>query len=525
MLLPRWDFTAAWNSGEPRFVFYPPLSWMMGAALGLLLPWVAVPTVFLWLVLTAAGFTMYRLAREWTTPGGALIAACFYMVNPYMLFTLYERAAYAELLAAAWIPLLLLGILQRRLTVYGIAIPICLLWLSNDPAAVIGCYSFGLLGLIRMVSCYRGAGGRRACLCDAARIAGGAVLGMGLAGFYLVPATVEQYWVRIAMPFLRGVRYQDNFAFGHIGNASHDAILRTASLCGVTLLLLSAVFAVVALTEKRLRQEHATPDGERGTRTVVGALCVLTCGAGFLLTAPSSVIWRHLPELKFLQFPWRFCTVLGATAAALLAMALRRSRLGTGVGAATAFALTLTFTLAGNHFFRQPRFAASDVPGIVHEFYQGGDYDPTDEYTPVGADSTALDHANAMYWVAARATDAGPQTRAGYSVALARRLHFNVSSATAGFVVISLRNYPAWRITINGHAAGALPHRRDGLIVLPMHRGSSTIDIRYARTMDETMGWIISMISGVLLLLIWWLSERRQRDGACAALLMATRAS
>src|ERR1035441_7276615 len=79
------------------------------------------------MALTCCGLTMYRLACEWTSSGNALIAAAFYMGHPYMLFTFYERAAYAELLAAAWIPLLLLSVLRPRLTLPGIALPICLL--------------------------------------------------------------------------------------------------------------------------------------------------------------------------------------------------------------------------------------------------------------------------------------------------------------------------------------------------------------------------------------------------------------
>ncbi len=36
-LYPHWAFSPAYNAGEPRFVFYPPLSWVLGALLGLLL--------------------------------------------------------------------------------------------------------------------------------------------------------------------------------------------------------------------------------------------------------------------------------------------------------------------------------------------------------------------------------------------------------------------------------------------------------------------------------------------------------
>src|SRR5471030_1152990 len=65
-LLPRWTISAAWNSGEPRFLFYPPLSWLLGAALTLAAP-AAAPVLFTWIALTAAAFTMYRLARDFTS--------------------------------------------------------------------------------------------------------------------------------------------------------------------------------------------------------------------------------------------------------------------------------------------------------------------------------------------------------------------------------------------------------------------------------------------------------------------------
>src|ERR1700722_680997 len=148
-LHPHWAFTPAYNAGEPRFVFYPPLSWTLGAILGLILPWTWTPIVYTWLALTASGLALYYLVRDFTQPTAALLAAVFYAVNPYMLFTAYERTAYAELLAAAWIPLLLHAILRRQITVPRIAIPVALLWLTNAPAAVMPCYTLALLAILR----------------------------------------------------------------------------------------------------------------------------------------------------------------------------------------------------------------------------------------------------------------------------------------------------------------------------------------------------------------------------------------
>ncbi len=151
-LHPHWAYTPAWNAGEPRFVFYPPLSWTIGAILGLVLPWTWTPIVYTWLALSASGLALHYLARDFASSNAALLAAVLYTVNPYMLFTAYERTAYAELLAAAWIPLLLHAILRKQVTIPRIAIPIALLWLTNAPAAVMSCYALALLTFIRIAT-------------------------------------------------------------------------------------------------------------------------------------------------------------------------------------------------------------------------------------------------------------------------------------------------------------------------------------------------------------------------------------
>src|SRR5258707_3073384 len=108
IVYPRWAALAHWGYGEARFLFYPPASWTLGAALGAVLPWKVVPGAYCWIVLTLAGASMYRLAREWFPAPDALVAAAFYALNPYHLLIIYWRGAYAEVLAAPVLPLLLL---------------------------------------------------------------------------------------------------------------------------------------------------------------------------------------------------------------------------------------------------------------------------------------------------------------------------------------------------------------------------------------------------------------------------------
>jgi len=98
---PRWAEWANWGYGEPRFIFYPPGSWMLGASLGSLLPWRMAPGAFIWLALLLAGWSMWRFAREWLAPREAVAAAVLYAVNPYHLIIVYYRSDFAELLASA----------------------------------------------------------------------------------------------------------------------------------------------------------------------------------------------------------------------------------------------------------------------------------------------------------------------------------------------------------------------------------------------------------------------------------------
>jgi hypothetical protein len=97
ILSPHWAASANFGAGEPRFVFYPPLTWMLGAALGLILPWTLVPIALTFLLLAATGLATRALARQMLPDGAATLAGCAALFSGYALFTAYERAAFGEL--------------------------------------------------------------------------------------------------------------------------------------------------------------------------------------------------------------------------------------------------------------------------------------------------------------------------------------------------------------------------------------------------------------------------------------------
>lgn len=478
---PHWDASAHFEYGEARFIFYPPLSWMFGALLGLLLPWKLAPAAYIWIVLTLAGWSMFALAKSWLPRGGAIFAAALYAANPYNLVIVYWRSAFAELMAAIYIPLLLLLVLRSDEKGPRIIIPLTLLiaagWLTNLPSAVMMNYSLAVLAIT--IAFWR----------KSWRIMGysatGAVLGAMLAGFFLLPAYHQQSWVNIGQVLTAGLRPLDNFLFTNTEDADHNRFNLLISIVAV------AQFAILIIALIRTRRS------ERRLWPVVmiwSAFCVL------LMIKPTFVLWKHLPELRFVQFPWRWLLCLNVPFALAITAALRRwwSR---GLVCAVVLGVVVGVWVR----VQVPWWDnAGDIQEMVDNQTDGIGNEGVDEYVPAGADPDGIDqkaplvqyegpgsaHINIQQW-------------------FAEKRALRVDASAPGELVLRLFNYPSWRVRVNGRAVKTGTKPGTGQMIVPVGGRNNEIEISFVEGWDRTVGIVMSLV-GLLLTLFCWISTRKR---------------
>lgn len=501
ILYPRWTAGADYGFGEPFFMFYPPLSWMMGGALGSILPWKMVPGVYVWLVLALAGVTMWKCASDWLDPQDAVIAGLLYAVNPYLIVMVYKRCSYGELLASAVFPLLVWAAVQLGRDAGKAALPLAVvfaaIWLADLPAGVVAAYSLaGLLLLDSLI--HRSV---RPLLYGAAVIA---AVFASLA-FFLIPAVQEQKWVNIALTLLPDAVPENNFLFAEKSDLGQLLFNWGESLIA---LLVMAVAAIGAVLSRRLRRNNSE---------VWWLLTALGGASTFLLFRPSLFLWRSLPELRYVGFPCRWLSPLCVVGAVLASSAFgqtpRKWKRALWVAAALAIGAIGTATVYSvrwdpqHHHMKDLEVATHSGAG-----YRGDE--SVDWARPFSLHPSKLpEHAPLIASVDSE--DENELSRQGVQVHVERwspeQKVFSVVSPRPLVLKIKLLTYPAWQATLNGKTAPLATSQETGQMLLPVPAGTSRAEIKFVRTRDRVVGNAVSLISALVLIPLMLVLRQRER--------------
>ena len=232
-------------------------------------------------------------------------------------------------------------------------------------------------------------------------------------------------------------------------------------------------------------------------------LLALACASSFLMLPPSAFLWRHLPKLRFLQFPWRWLMPLDFALAFFVAAAVSKIRV------IWLFVVMLGLLLAAAAIVRDTHWESQIVPFVAEAIRSGHGYRGIQGFAPLNT------HVGEQYEDRPLITTLDPRDGSSDRLQInieewtAERRVFSAHTADAVTLVLHLLNYPAWEVRVDGQTTPTESDPETGQLVVPLEKGTHQVEVRFRRTWDRTAGGVISVLSVVGLILATLYTRRR----------------
>jgi hypothetical protein len=519
-LPPRWVEGISPGLGQPLFNFYqvgfyylvalihhtgPSLSLALKMAIALV--WVTGPLLmFLWL---------RPLGTLPATLGAAVLGW-----SPYLLLDAYVRTAYPELTAIAFAPGVLWSIDRILATgrpgfVCGLAVFTGLLLISHLPAALI-IAPVAAIYLVAAALVYRRTWTR------VAQATGGALLGAGLAAFYVVPALVELGEVQMSaltgnyfdyrLHFVRPTWWVDwSWAYGGSGADVPDHLSLQIGI--VQWIVIGAALIVLAVPPLRRRA---------GPRQwpLVGWLTI-TATALFMMTVAAAGVWARIGPLAYIQFPWRILMVPSLTCAVLAATVLSIVPARTWQ-AAIVLGIVTTQWYVTDGYRQMARERERGVISIDLPAWPLTDNARRWAFREAGYDPVSVIHQEGIV-----AKPSGRWTVAGGAAAVSAtteadaRLKLHVQAQAPVDLVINTPYFPGWRVALDAQSVAPAIQSPSGYMRVSVPAGTHDVEAVLGRSRVRATAEMVTLLSAAICLLIASIATRtewlRRRHAATRA--------
>ena len=499
---PVWAPDLGMGFGEPLFEFTSPLLYVLAAGFHVLGCSLADSLqLVLALLVALAAAAMYRLARELeASPAAAIVTTLLWLFAPYLALDLYVRAAFAEAVAVAIAPVALLAVVRAaaapswtRAVWAGLAM--ALLPLAHTGAAILLLPTLVLVGIGRVLASERWRSGIISLM-----IAVGVAL--GTSAFVWLPVQLETRFIHAE------ILTSDYYSWERHGvipwqllwSAWGYGTSEPGAGDGMSFALGPLHLALVAAGLWVVRSKP----GPRWERTVTAAAAIAVFGALWMSTTWSAWLWRHVPILPMLQYPWR-ALMIPAICVPLLALPFVRRLTTRGLVAVAAVCLVTNIAHIGPH-----------------------SYSPYDEefYEPLAIarrpDATSA-HAIEPRWVEKRPAYRSQRlvvedgSASVFPVALASaRQEFLVEAKSRARLESSSFYYPGWKAYVDGGEVALTPQRPTGTFTVEVGPGSHHVVFEFTATPARRLGVVVTVFTLAFCALVAMRGRRRRRQRAAA---------
>jgi hypothetical protein len=448
-------------------------------------------------ILCASGFAFYAFARQYGRPWAAAAGAVLYMLAPYHFeIDLWHRQAVGEFTAYVWMPLVLLSLnkalSEPRWLALG-ALSYAGLVVSHLPATLLFSLFLPVFVALQFLQV------------RSARPLVGLVLvvalGIALGSLYLLPAVKVSAWDIYSGSSSHQYHDFDNWMFFD-GKDEPDPYLGNRLVR-----LLVALALVVALLAVAVFRAQRASAWRRSLPWLAALTLVL------VMVSPLSIpVWRLLPFLQQVQFPWRIMIVSDIAMATMLVAALetlpaRTDRIAWGALVAAGVLIVLMGASGWRVGFVLPYFMPPEVHEAARkELAAGAD---TPEYMTA---SMTMERGEFLQ-LAATLPQAAVKAGAG-SVGIVswrpRHIRLHVALAAAAPVTVKQIHIPPWRASVarTGAELPVTPAPGTGLLVVSAPAGTYDIDIELPTLPQERLGYLLGLGSLAAMIALLVLGRR-----------------
>lgn len=309
----RWTPDLGYGYGYPLFNFYPPFPYIVGQVFrfaGLSFVTAVKYTAVLQILFSA--IFMYILSSSLFGPVGGLISGLFYTYAPYHALDIYVRGAMDEAWAAVFFPLILyfskkLIEKPKRRYFVGLSISFACLLLSHNPMVIIfspvvliwSLYWIFTLKHKKFVDLFP----------VIFRLFLSALLSLGLASFFTLPVLFENKLVQIDSMFSNYYTYSIHFASVYqlfISNFWGDGPSVWGTNDGMPFAIGYLHWLIPTLLLFLLGFKYFKKHQLSKLEISVVGLVLMAYFSAFMSHERSTFIWKLIPLIQKIQFPWRF---------------------------------------------------------------------------------------------------------------------------------------------------------------------------------------------------------------------------
>lgn len=493
----RWIPDAGYGYGYPQFNFYAPALYYLGEVLHLLgLQFIDAIKLIVILGFVFSGLGMFVLIKEYFGNFPAYLGSLFYLYSPYKAQQVYVRGSFGEFLAGVFFPLLLWssyklikGKQKKYLLLTGLFLGLLLLTHNLLSMLFLPILMSWTFYWIYFSNNFRFAFNR---------FIKALLIGVGVSSFFTIPMIAERKFVHLETLIggyfdykqhfvnIKQLFVSNNWGYGSSVLGPVDDLTLSVGILHWIVGFLAIIFAILTFNKNK-------------------KISLLILGLGFLellvlfmMHERSSFVWKIIPQLAIIQFPWRllsFSSLILSFISGYLFFSIGKFKYVFGV-----VSVATLLILHSSFFVPKTWFQTNDQTELSGQKWERQLTSSIFDYLPIYAarppEKKASDYPEVI---------SGEVKFADYHKTTNSQFG-SFEAAQNSRIRLPLFDFPGMRVTLNGEP---ISHKNNdctgerfctGLISFDVPSGVHQFRVKLENTLIRSLGNIISVFSIFILI-------------------------